>query len=138
MIKAEQRFDEYAYRVSDEYLSDSVTTLEEGQWVTFNASGELVVADGTVKAFLAIGSKRPGRDQVSGVPVKKIPFLHGAFRLATDQFDPTGTYTAVITPLKVMAGGILTPWASATDSADKLVAYAKGAPVDGMLKIFSA
>lgn len=138
MIKFEQRFDEYAYRVADDYLDDSVVTLEEGQWVTYNASGNLVVADGTTKAFLVIGSKRAGRDNVSGVPVKKVSFLHGAFRLRVDNFDSTGTYAATMTPLKVATGGILAPWVSTTDTADQIVAYAKGAPASGYLTIYSA
>lgn len=138
MIKFEQRFEDYAYRIADEYLDDSVSELEEGQWVAYNATGKLAIADGTVKAFLAIGSKRAGRDQVGGVSVKKISFLHGAFRLRVSNFDPAGTYATTMTPLVVTAGGILKPFDEATNKAHQIVAYAKGQPVDGFLTIYSA
>lgn len=135
MIKFEQRFDANAYRIGDGTLADSVETLEEGQWVTYDANGELVVAaEASVHAFLAMGSKRAGRDQVGGRPVKKITFLHGPFRLKTDQFDATGTYAATMTPLTVTAGGILTD--ADLVAGDKVYAYAKGAPVDGFLQIY--
>ena len=140
MIKFEQRFDEYAYRVADEYLDDSVATVEEGQWVTFNEFGKLVIAGAdATKAFIAIGSKRAGRNLVGGVPVKKVAFLHGVFRLEVSNFDPAGSYNTTMTPLKIADGGILTPWDSVADAGKKpIVAYAKGQPVNGYLKIFSA
>jgi hypothetical protein len=139
MIKVEARFDEYAYRVADALLDSSVTTVEEGQWVTFNAAGNLVVAGADApKSFLVIGSKRAGRNQVAGVPVKKVSYLHGVFRLKVSNFDPAGTYAATMTPLKVIAGGILAPWVSGTDNASLIVAWAQGQPVDGYLSIFSA
>lgn len=139
MIRFEGRMDEYAYRMSDAYLDSTVTQLEEGQWVTFNAAGNLVVADGTeCKAFLALSSIRPGRNNVSGVPVKKATFLHGAFMLKVSNFDTGVTYEDKMTPLKLKAGGVLTKWASPADDAVPVVAYAKGKPMDGYLTIFSA
>jgi len=137
MIKFEQRFDANAYRVADGVLSDTVTELNEGQWVTYDAAGELVIADDSAPhAFLAMGSVRPGRDQVAGRPVKKITFLHGPFRLETDQFDAEGTYADTMTPLTLTATGTLTD--ADLVAGDKVYAYAQGAPVDGFLKIYSA
>lgn len=143
MIRPEARYDDYAYRVGEDYLADSVTELKEGQWVTYDANGKLVVSNGTTaKSFFVIGSKRDGRDQVGGVPVKKVSFLHGTFAVSTDQFDAQGDYdTAPITALKVTTGGVLTPatlTGATPDSPLAVVAYAKGAPVNGFLKIFSA
>lgn len=135
MIKFEQRFDANAYRIGDGTLSGTVTTLEEGQWVTYDANGELVIAGAaSVHAFLAMGSKRDGRDQVAGRPVKKITFLHGPFRLKTDQFDATGTYATTMTPLTLADNGILTD--ADMVAGDKVYAYAKGEPVDGFLLIY--
>jgi hypothetical protein len=137
MIKFEDRYDDYAYRVGQDTLADTVTgDLEEGQWVTYDTSGNLVISDGSLKSFLAIGSKRDGRNQVGGVPVKKISYLFGAYGLWTDQVNAEGTYTAAVTPLKVTTGGILTPWASATDAANLIAAYAIGGLTDdGFLRI---
>lgn len=132
MIRKEKRFDEYAYRVATMDLDESVTSLEEGQWVTPKA-GKLVVATGAEKkAFLSIGSLRAGRDQVSGKATRKVSFLLGAFSLSVSNFDPSGTYSADTTALKIKAGGVLTPVSADTDKA---VAYAIGVPVNGYLRI---
>lgn len=133
MIKFENRYDEYAYRLANFDLDPTVAILEEGQWVTIK-SGKLVVSDGTQKSFIAMGSKRDGRDQVGGVPVKKIAVLHGKFVLSTDQFDAAGTY-GDMTALKVGAQGKLTP---VTAGTDRIEAYSVGAPVEGFLRIISA
>lgn len=138
MIKFEERFEKYAYRVADDYVDDSVTELEEGQWVTYNTDGKLIVSDGTKKSFIALGSKRAGRNLVGGVSVKKISYLHGPFRLKVSNFDPAGNYDAPMTPLKVTTGGVLTPWVKASDSPEMIHAYSKCAPVDGYLVIYSA
>jgi hypothetical protein len=136
MIKFESRFDEYAYRIANGELDPSVTNLIEGQWVTKN-NGKVVIADGTKKAWLCITSKRVGRDQLSGKVIQQVSFLHGAFfGLKVDQFDAAGTYNE-LTPLKVKAGGVLTPWVAGTDSPENIVAYALGAPVGGFLAICS-
>jgi len=164
-IRNSARFDEYAYRIANASLAAAVVTsgIEEGQWVTYDTDGNLVVAGAaSVKAFIAIGSKRTGRDQVSGKAISKIAYLHGAFVLETSKYDTNGTYTAAMTPLKLASGGILTPClsvnktvaktgvagtvtgaASATDipalDIEHVVAYAIGAPsTDGYLKIISA
>ena len=137
VIKFENRFDEYSYRVATRYIDPSVTRLEEGQWVTLNDQGKVVISDGSSKSFIATGSKREGRDQVGGRAVQKVSYLHGVFELSVDNFDPAGDYASnPITPLKVVAGGILAPW-NAGDGAEKIEAYAIGQPSGGYLRIFS-
>lgn len=131
MIKFENRFDEYAYRLAMFEVDPSVTEIEEGQFVTLK-NGKLVISDGTKKSFIAIGSMRKGRDQIGGVPVKKIAVLYGNYVLSTDQFDPSGTYSDM-TPLTVGNGGKLKPAAG----NDKVVAYSVAAPVDGFLRIIA-
>ena len=58
---------------------------------------------------MAIGSKRPGRDQVSGKGIRKIAYLFGHYIVATDQFDAAGDYSNSMTPLAVGDGGVLKP-----------------------------
>jgi hypothetical protein len=138
MIKFENRLDSYAYRVGTSELDPSVTTIEDGVWVTYNAAGKLVVADGTAKkAWILMGSRKVGRDQVAGLPVKTVSFLHGAFfGLMTNQYDAAATYNTDITPLKLKTGGVVTPWVKGTDDASLIVAYAIGTPsTTGFLKI---
>ncbi len=135
MINAVNRFDSYAYRVS-ENLSQTVTDLEEGQWVQTDDRGEVVVADGTKKSFLGLTSQRKGRDQIGGRASRKAVFLHGPFALEVTNFDPAGDYAAGMTPLVVTAGGVLTP--GKTPATDIVVAYAKAQPNNGYLKIYSA
>lgn len=135
MIKVENRFDDYAYRVSTFPLDPTVSTLEEGQWVTLKG-GKLVIATGTEKkAFIAIGSKRVGRDQVAGKIVDKVAVLMGNFVLTVSNFDSMGSYTEDMTALKIKEGGILTP---TTGDTDHVVAYAIGKPINGFLRIVSA
>ena len=136
MIKFENRYDSYAYRMASGDVDSSVTALEEGQWVTYNSSGKLVISDGTKRSFICTASKRDGRDLISGTPVKKAAFLHGVFCLSVSNFDATKTYTEMC-PLKVTTDGILTLWVSGTDSAELIVANAVGAPTDGFLRILS-
>lgn len=169
MLRMEARFDEYAYRIAKDNLSNTVTTLEEGQWVTYDANGELVVAGAaSVMAWISIGSKRTGRDQVAGKAIHKISYLLGTFMLETSKYDANGTYSAPVTALKLATGGILTPvtgtktavkagvtgtvsgvsgatGACSTDlpaldvTLERVVAYAIGSPsADGYLKIVSA
>ena len=134
MIRFENRFDEYAYRVSSLPLAANAK-VEEGQWVTIK-DGEVVLANGTEKkAFLAIGSNREGRDQVAGRIVRKISFLVGDFMLKVSNFDSGKTYNSM-SPLKVKGDGNLT--LSETPETDTVVAYALGAPVNGFLRIVSA
>ena len=133
MIRFENRFDEYAYRVASLPLAASAK-VEEGQWVTVK-SGELVLANSTdKKAFIAIGSNREGRDQVAGKFMRKISFLVGDFMLTVNNFDTAKSY-ADMTPLKVVNGN-LAPVES--ESTETVVAYALGAPVNGFLRIVSA
>lgn len=138
MIRFDNRFDEYSYRIAFREADASILTadLEEGTWVTVVGS-KVKVADGTQKSFLTISSKRAGRDQITGVPVKKISYLHGTFELTTTIFDPAGTYGDMV-PLVVTTGGVLTPFAPLTDSPWLIVAYAIGTPVNGELRICSA
>lgn len=134
MIRNEGRFDSYAYRVGKFQLDSTVEKLEEGQWVTIK-NGKLVVADGTEKkAFLVIGSKREGRDQVSGKAINKVSFLVGPFAgLKVSNYDAGQSY-GDMKPLCVTTGGILKP----TTGAEPVVAYGVGNPVDGFLEIISA
>lgn len=134
MIRKESRWDAYAYRVGKFLLDEKVEKVEEGQWVTIKG-GKVTVADGTEKkAFICIGSKREGRDQVSGKAMQKVSFLVGPFAgLKVTNFDTAETYTDMI-PLCVKAKGILAP----AKSNEVIVAYAVGAPVDGHLEIISA
>lgn len=134
MIRKESRWDAYAYRVGKFLLDEKVEKVEEGQWVTIKG-GKVVIADGTEKkAFLCIGSKREGRDQVSGRAISKVSFLVGPFAgLKVTNYDTMGTY-GDMKPLCVKTGGILTP----VTSSEPVVAYAVGEPVDGHLEIISA
>lgn len=135
MIRKENRFDEYSYRVASLPLDLTVDRVEEGQWVTIK-NGKVVIAGAEdVKAFLVIGSKREGRDQVSGKAVCKVSFLVGDFMLTVSNFDTSKSYTTDMTPLKVAEGGILEP---GTQGTDKIVAYAIGQPNAGFLRIVSA
>lgn len=134
MIRKENRFDEYAYRIATFPLDESVDTVEEGQWVTLNADGKVIIAgEDAKKAFLVIGSKRVGRDKVSGRICQDISFLLGHFALTVSNFDSMGSYTEGITPLKIKTGGILTPVTS--PGTETTVAYAIGAPKNGYLRI---
>lgn len=134
MIRKESRWDAYAYRVGKFLLDEEVKTVEEGQWVTIK-KGKVVIADGTEKkAFICIGSKREGRDQVSGKAMQKVSFLVGPFAgLKVTNFDTAKTYTDMA-PLCVKEGGVLAP----VTANEVIVAYAVGAPVDGHLEIISA
>ena len=133
MIRAENRFDEYSYRVASVDL-DPTATVEEGQFVTIKA-GKLVLADKTSpKAFLAIGSNRKGRNQVAGKIVGKISFLVGDSVVSVSNFDATKVYTDDMTPLTVVAGNVC-PVELATDL---VVAYAIGKPQNGFLRIIVA
>lgn len=134
MIRNEGRFDSYAYRVGKFQLDESVKNVEEGQWVTIK-NNKIVIADGTEKkAFLCIGSKREGRDQVSGKAISKVSFLVGPFAgLKVTNFDTDGSY-GDMKPLCIKTGGILTP----VTGTEPVVAYGVGTPVDGYLEIISA
>lgn len=135
MIRFENRFDEYAYRVASLPLAANVK-VEEGQWVTVK-KGELVLANSTdKKAFIAIGSNREGRDQVAGKFIRKISFLVGDFMLTVSNFKTSETYEDMA-PLKVVDGN-LEPVKSAEAATATVVAYALGAPVNGFLRIVSA
>lgn len=119
MIKFNSRYDAYAYRIGWFELKDGVT-LEEGQWVKLDTDNKVVIAGEGDKGFFAIGSKRPGRDQVSGKAVNQVAFLHGAFALWTDKVEGT---VEPMSPLKIGANGILEKATLATD-AGKIVAWA--------------
>lgn len=133
MIRFENRYDEYAYRVASLPLAAGVV-VEEGQWVTVK-NGELVLATTEdKKAFLAIGSNRKGRDQVAGKFLRNISFLVGDFMLTVNNFDTTKSYSDM-TPLKVVNGNLAPV---ETPASETVVAYALGAPVNGYLRIVSA
>ena len=131
MIRFENRFDEYAYRVASLPVAKD-TVVEEGQWVTLK-NGELVLAKKTdKKAFLAIGSNREGRNQVAGTIIAKISFLVGDFMLTVSNFN-TGKSYEDMTPLTVVDGNL-----EPAEGNDLVVAYALGAPANGFLRIVSA
>lgn len=133
MIRFENRFDEYAYRVASLPLAKDAK-VEEGQWVTIK-NGEVVLATSTdKKAFMAIGSNREGRDQVAGKFMRKISFLVGDFMLTVSNFDTAKSY-GDMTPLTVENGNVKPVEAEGTDL---VVAYALGAPQSGYLRIVSA
>lgn len=134
MIKFENRFDDYAYRVASVELDDSVTELNEGQFVTFKGGKVAKATADSVKAFIAMGSVRKGRDQVSGRIVRKISVLVGPWILSVDTFDAGKSYSNDMTALTVNESGNLTP----VTASEKVVAYAIGAPQNGFLRIVSA
>lgn len=139
MIRKENRFDEYAYRIATYPLDETVDTVEEGQWVTLNEAGKVVIAKNTdPKAFICTGSKRVGRDKVSGRICQNISFLMGTFALTVSNFDTGGTYTAGITPLKLKDDGTGVVTSSSAPGTDTIVAYAIGAPKNGYLRIINA
>lgn len=135
MLRIENRFDEYSYRVAYREADPTITDLDEGQWVTI-VGGKVVISDGSKKSFLSISSKRNGRDQLGGKSVKKVSYLHGAFELSTDKFDVTKTY-GDMTPLVVDATGNLKPFTEVSDKSWLIVAYSIGAPTNGFLRICS-
>lgn len=136
MIKFDSRYDAYAYRVGWFDIDDSVDSIEEGQYVKLNENKKIVLAEeGDSAAWMAIGSKRKGRNQVAGKCVKKIAFLHGAYCVSTDQV--TGTISPM-EPLKVGADGKLVK-ATLPADASKVVAWCLFQDVaSGMTKILSA
>lgn len=138
MIKFENRFDGYAYREATKVLSAAIIAsgFEEGQWITLDSEGKIIVSDGSKKSFIVTTSKREGRDLVSTNPVQKGTFLFGAYEITVKNnpdaeadtcFDSAGVY-AVMDALKVTDGGILTPWESGVDAVNEIVAYV-AAPV---------
>ena len=135
MIKLMSRHDAYAYRLNFP-LSATVTTLDEGTWLTLDANGELVVSDGTAAvSFMAMSSKRSGRDNITPNG-GECTVLAGHFGCWTDKYNALATFAATTTPLKISATGTLDVWASASDDAEEIVGYAIGAPTaDGLLRV---
>jgi len=128
-IKAESRYFANAHRVSDIKLSDDVTTLNAGQWLSLDSEGEWVISDGTEKSYLTISSKNSDKDNVDGVPDDlngalsgKVVALIGPYRLETDQYDDQETYT-VNSALVVDGNGVVTLYDDVTDDVDDIVAY---------------
>ena len=131
MIRFENRFDEYAYRVATLPLGDNVK-VEGGRWITIKG-GKIVIANKTdAKAFMAIGSNREGRDQVAGKFIKNISFLVGDFMVTVDTFDKTKTY-GDMTPLTAV-DGVLAP----AGENETVLAYCLGAPKNGFIRIVNA
>lgn len=142
------RFDEYAYRLATRQIADPDAYLEEGSWISLDANGKVVAADGTKLSFLCLTSNRTGRDNLTPQAVwPKVSYLFGAFELTVQNsdkgntaFDASKTF-AVLTPLKVAkdattAQGVLTPWVVGTDTDySKIVGYSLGAVEDGKLRI---
>lgn len=131
MIRFEGRYDEYSYRVANMPLHKSCNTVEEGQFVTIKEGALVLAGKDSKKAFLAIGSKRVGRDQVSGKASGNVSFLHGNSIVMSDQFNTSESYGDDMTPLTVV-NGVVEP---STTETDLIVGYAIGQPVNGFLKI---
>lgn len=132
MLKKETRYDSYAYRIAD--LTASIDLVEdgfeEGMLLQFDDNGEMVKADGTKPAFMAMSSCRKGRDQFTGKTTTAVSVMFGAARVSTSNFVAEDTYTAG-TPLYAGADGQVTATAGAY-----LVGYAAKEPVDGYLTMF--
>lgn len=139
MLKKDNRFDNYAYRVATRDIDPSVTSLYEGSWVTLDAtSGKVRPAAATDKVvFLCTTSERSGRDNVkSQGAFPKAAYYLGPFEVtvANDEvgdtaYDSNGTY-GYLTPLTIKADsttnqGILTP----AGENDAVYAYSCG-PAD--------
>jgi hypothetical protein len=86
MIKKENRYDSYAYRISDVPASADLIAAgwEEGEFLSFNAQGELVKANGSAPAFMSMSSCRAGRDQFTGKTTRQASILFGALRVCTN------------------------------------------------------
>jgi hypothetical protein len=137
MVRYENRYDEYAYRIAYRELDPSVESIEEGKWITLNSDGKIVSSDGSKKSFLLIGSKRTGRDQISGKAVQKLAYLFGHFEISVSNYDATKTFGAM-TPLVVDANGDLRPYVEATDKTYLICAYSLAAPsTDGYIRIIA-
>ena len=144
MLKKDNRFDAYAYRMAQRDLANPANYLEEGSWITLDADGKIVSADGTKLSFLCLTSNRKYRDNVSTQAIHpKATYLLGSFEVTVANnpdvatgdtaFDDSKVY-AYLTPLKVVkdagtALGVLTPLVEGTDTVDKIVAYSVG-PAD--------
>ena len=132
MIKKENRYDSYAYRISDVPASSELIAAgwEEGEFLSFNDNGELVKATADTPAFMSMSSSRKGRDQFTGKTTRQASILFGAHRVSVTNYDSAKTYKGG-TPLYVNATGKLT-----TDKGKYLVGYACAAPsTDGYLKV---
>lgn len=101
MIRPDNRFDDYAYRVGEFPLSKDLTkrdTLEDGVMVTLNENSELVIADGNDigaegkpgKAYVCTTSNVGGRNQVSGKPFAQGTILIGPACLWIDTVKLVG------------------------------------------------
>lgn len=129
MIKFQKRFDSNSYRIATLDLDESVKSLEEGQFVTIK-NRKLILANKTdKKAFISTGSKRIGRDQVSGKSVQKTAFLVGSAILTITNFDASKTY-GDLTELTVVNGTI-----TVAETGDLVVANSLSAPNGGALEI---
>lgn len=109
MIKHSVRYDNYAYRLSDVPASAELIAAgwEEGQFLSYNANGELVKATNETLPFMSLSSARRGRNQFVGKTTTATSLMFGPARVATNNFDATQTYTAGA-PLYVDANGDLT------------------------------
>ena len=110
MIRPDNRFDDYAYRVGEFPLSKELTergTLEDGVMVTLNKNAELIIADGAKlgtpgatledgttgypqKAYICTTSNVAGRNQVSGKPFAQGTILIGPACLWIDTVKLVG------------------------------------------------
>ena len=133
MIRLTARFDQYAYSVPvqlDPALLEK--GFEEGMWIVPGENG-YKLPTGTVKSFMLISSKRPGRDQFAGKVDAPAQIYVGPFALSTDQVKTDDVF---VPGAALYAGtdGLLT-----VTEKGPVVAYATGAMTeDGFLPIVSA
>lgn len=140
LLKANRR-DAHAYTVGEREADPSLISdgIEEGQWVTYGVDGRIIKSDGTKKSFMAYSSLRAGRNNITSNSINRLTFVMGAHAQTIQNngsedtaFDSTKVY-APMTPLKVVAGGILAP---ATGVAGEIIeAYAEGPVFDNKLRI---
>ena len=97
MLKKDNRFDNYAYRVATRDIDPSVTSLYEGSWVTLDAtSGKVRPAAATDKVvFLCTTSERSGRDNVkSQGAFPKAAYYLGPFEVTVSPTSSLATVTS--------------------------------------------
>jgi len=117
MIKASSRYFANAHRISDHLLNDGVAAIYSGQWLSFNSDNELVVADGSAKAYMTISDMNDKKDNVNGPAVdnfegtlsRKAAILAGPYKVEIDQYNTDRNYI-INAPLKVGANGQLVPF----------------------------
>lgn len=142
MIQFDSRYFNNAHRVSLP-LAAAVGTFHDGQWMTLNSDGELILSTGATNkhSYITISS-RYGTGNAIGAPITDAPagrdtvsisglaiVLIGPYALVTDQYE-TGSYT-MGAALKVSANGKLDTWVAGTDKNEDIVGYVSKVPAAG-------